>query len=238
LRFEGGKVSGVELADGEVLVGDAYVVAVGHQTVGKWVPEDVARADGRFAGLEKLQSVPILGAHMWFDRAVMAESHAVLLEGPLQWVFRKDRSGRVLLGVISAAREWVDVSRDECLKQFERQIRQLIPGAREARLERGLVVVEKRATFSPGPGVDRWRPGQGPGEGGIGNLFLAGDYTRTGWPATMEGAVRSGYMAAEAVVGKLRGIRERFVVEDLAVQWPGRMMAAEGSGFSTADPEP
>ena len=227
LRFAGMGVSGVELADGQVLVGDAYVLAVNHHLVSQWLPEELARGDERFGGLEKLESVPILGAHLWFDRPVMAQSHAVLLEGPLQWVFRKDRAGRVLHGVISAAREWADRSREECLGAFESQIRRLLPAAREAKLERGLVVVEKRATFSPVPGVDRWRPMQTPPPGGIGNLFLAGDYTRTDWPATMEGAVRSGYLAAEGVAEKLgenHGSGARFLVDGLVAQWPWRLL--------------
>jgi uncharacterized protein with NAD-binding domain and iron-sulfur cluster len=76
-----------------------------------------------------------------------------------------------------------------------------LPLARDAKLERGVVVIEKRATFSPTPGVDRFRPGQPPPPGGVPNLFLAGDYTQTGWPATMEGAVRSGHAAAREALG-------------------------------------
>jgi zeta-carotene desaturase len=64
-------------------------------------------------------------------------------------------------------------------------------------LLKATVIKEVNATFSPEPGVNRWRPGQ---EIGVKNLCLAGDWTRTGWPATMEGAVRSGYLAAEALL--------------------------------------
>jgi uncharacterized protein with NAD-binding domain and iron-sulfur cluster len=109
------------------------------------------------------------------------------------------------------------------LAQFEHQVRATLPAAREAKLERGVVVIEKRATFSPCPGVDRFRPGQAPPPGGIANLYLAGDYTRTGWPATMEGAVRSGYLAADAVLG--RAPTESFVVPDLPAQWPARLLS-------------
>ena len=105
------------------------------------------------------------------------------------------------------------------------QIRSLFPDAREAKLERGVIVVEKRATFSPLPGVDRLRPGQAPPPGGIANLYLAGDYTRTGWPATMEGAVRSGYLAADAVAQRVMNkTNSSFIVEDLPVQWPARLL--------------
>jgi zeta-carotene desaturase len=226
LRFEGGRVAGVELQGGEVVTGDAYVLATNHHAVQRWVPQELAAGrDSRFAGLEKLESVPILGAHLWFDRPVMPdESHAALVDGPLQWLFRKDAEGRVLHGVISAARAWASVSKDDCLRAFESQVRSLLPAtARQARLVRGVVVVEKRATFSPLPGVDDVRPGQAPPPGGIENLYLAGDYTRTDWPATMEGAVRSGYLAAEAIACTVMGKVERFIAADLPVEWPGRL---------------
>ena len=71
-----------------------------HHAVQRWVPQELARGDERFAGLEKLESVPILGAHLWFDRPVMEQSHAALLEGPLQWLFRKDAQGHAVHGVI------------------------------------------------------------------------------------------------------------------------------------------
>ena len=89
-----------------------------------------------------------------------------------------------------------------------------------------MIVIEKRATFSPLPGTDAFRPAQSPPPGGVWNLFLAGDYTRTGWPATMEGAVRSGYLAAQAVLNPA-GVDKpgpRWLCDDLPVQWPGRLM--------------
>jgi len=76
-------------------------------------------------------------------------------------------------------------------------LQQVLPEARKARLVKAMVVKETAATFSPQPGSDRWRPSQ---RTPLPNLFLAGDWTATGWPATMEGAVRSGYLAAEAVL--------------------------------------
>ena len=224
LRFSNGRIAGVELQGGEILDCDAVVLATNYHAPMRWIPADLAACDSRFASLDKLESVPILGAHLWFDRPVMTESHAALIEGPLQWLFRKDAEGRVLHGVISAARGWTNTPKDECLRQFERQVRSLFPAARDAKLLRGVIVIEKRATFSPVPGVDRWRPSQSPPTGGIENLYLAGDYTRTDWPATMEGAVRSGYLAAEAAVQNLLHRKDRFVVADLPVQWPGRLL--------------
>jgi len=224
LRFTGNRATGVDLQNGEVLEADAIVLSTNYHSAMRWIPADLAAGDSRFNSLDKLQSVPILGVHLWFDRPIMAESHAALIEGPLQWLFRKDAEGRVLHGVISAAREWVNVPKDECLRQFERQIQSLFPAARQAKILRGVVVVEKRATFSPVPGVDRWRPFQAPPLGGIENLHLAGDYTRTGWPATMEGAVRSGYLAAESVARSLELNHASFLIDDLPIQWPARLL--------------
>jgi zeta-carotene desaturase len=167
---------------------------------------------------------------MLFDRPILSESHVAFIDGPLQWLFRKDAEGRAVHGVISAARDWTEIDRGESLRLFTEQIRNTLPQAREAQLVRGTTVIEKRATFSPVPGIDRWRPSQAPPVGGISNLFLAGDYTRTGWPATMEGAVRSGYLAAEAVLARwpITHGPPRFLVPDLPVQWPGRLMGMDG----------
>jgi zeta-carotene desaturase len=223
LRRNDRPIEGVELQDGQIVEADAVVLATGHHAARKLVP------DGSFADTERLEDVPILGVHLWFDRPVMPFPHAALIEGPLQWLFRKDLEGRALHGVISAARAWVGRPKDECLALFEGQVRSLFPRARDANLVRGVVVIEKRATFSPLPGVDRIRPNQAPNLPDADatmprNLFIAGDYTRSGWPATMEGAVRSGYLAADAVLQRVATVRPSFVVRDLPVQWPSRLL--------------
>ncbi len=195
-------VTTVRLVSGETIAASAVVLATNHHAASKMIAPEWLRTDSRFAGLEKLESVPILGAHLWFDRPLMKIPHAALIEGPLQWLFRKDSSGTAIHGVISAARQWVSTPHDRCAALFEHQLRTIFHQP-EARLVRYRIVIEKRATFSPVPGVDRYRPTQEPPAGGIENLFLAGDYTQTGWPATMEGAVRSGYLAAGAVLKAL-----------------------------------
>jgi uncharacterized protein with NAD-binding domain and iron-sulfur cluster len=105
----------------------------------------------------------------------------------------------------------------------------MLPQAREAKLLRSVVVVEKRATFSPLPGVDRLRPSQAPPPGGLSNLYLAGDFTQTGWPATMEGAVRSGWLAADAILSQLApDVKMSLLVNDLPVNWPARLLGLSG----------
>lgn len=226
VRFDGSTANGVELTTGEVLEADAVILATNRHTLRKWIGDERANRDARFAHLEEIEDVPILGAHLWYDRPILRESHAALIDGPLQWLFRKDATGTAVHGVISAARAWAGRAKEESLEAFTRQIRSTFPAAREATLGRGVIVVEKRATFSPAPGIDRLRPQQAPpvGPGAISNLYLAGDYTQTGWPATMEGAVRSGYLAAGAVASHLLEGRKRFLVSDLPTQWPARLM--------------
>ncbi len=226
--FSGRRATGVTLQTGETITADAVILATNHHAVQRWIPEYLRTIDSRFDHLDKLESVPILGAHLWFDKPVMQLSHAALLQGPLQWLFRKDAEGRILHGVISAARKWVQRPHDQCAGLFEAQIHQLFPHT-SARLRRYKMVIEKRATFSPLPGTDMWRPAQAPPIGGIENLLLAGDYTRTHWPATMEGAVRSGYLAAEALTQRIPRCGDvisakTFMIADLPMEWPARML--------------
>jgi zeta-carotene desaturase len=102
-----------------------------------------------------------------------------------------------------------------------KEVRQALPAAREAQLVKATVIKEAAATFSPEPGVDRWRPAQ---ETKTPGLFLAGDWTATGWPATMEGAVRSGYLSAEAVLRYANSPQE-FLQPDLPVTGLSRIFA-------------
>jgi uncharacterized protein with NAD-binding domain and iron-sulfur cluster len=223
--FVGNRATGVKLSDGETVPADVVVLATNHHAVQKWIPADLQATDDRFAKLAQIQAVPILGVHLEFDRPVLAETHAAFVSGPLQWVFRKDKEGRILAGVISAARDYVGRPKEDCLKEFERQLHQMLPDAKGAKLVDGTIVIERRATFAPLPGIDRLRPNQAPPEGGIENLFLAGDYTLTGWPATMEGAARGGYLAAGAILHSLgKGDGDLFLVDDLPVQWPARLL--------------
>jgi zeta-carotene desaturase len=110
-------------------------------------------------------------------------------------MFNKNE-GRYIQLVISASRSLIKVPKPDVIDLALRELAEFFPAVREARLERSHVVKELRATFSAKPGVEVRRPGS---QTVVPNIFLAGDWTRSGWPATMEGAVRSGYMAAEAI---------------------------------------
>jgi len=141
-----------------------------------------------------------VGIHLWFDRPVVRWDHMIFVDSPLQWAFvhADDAAGQHVHGVISAADAWVGRSDEEILGMARSELAGYPTAAGDAELIRGRVIREKRATFAPTPGVDALRPNT---RGSVSNLLLAGDWVATGWPATMEGAVRSGYRAAGAALG-------------------------------------
>jgi zeta-carotene desaturase len=158
-----------------------------------------------------LEHSPITGVHLWFDREVTALPHATLLGRTMQWMFNKDR-GRYLQLVVSASRDLTDIPRNEIVDIAMGDLRLYFPRVQEANLVKAHVVKEQRATFSAAPGTESLRLSA---QSGPANVVLAGDWTRSGWPATMEGAVRSGYLAAEAVAHRA-GKPARFLLPDIA----------------------
>jgi squalene-associated FAD-dependent desaturase len=154
---------------------------------------------------------PITGIHLWFDRPVTGLPHATLLDRTVQWMFNKSE-GRYLQLVVSASRQLTAAGRGDIIALAVAELGEFFPAVREARLEKAHVIKELRATFSPAPGTEALRP---PPETGRPNLFLAGDWTGCGWPATMEAAVRSGYLAAESVA-RASGRPKHFLLPDIA----------------------
>lgn len=149
-------------------------------------------------------AAPITTIHLWYDREITELDHAVLLDTRIQWVFQKSRirrwakeRGSYLELVISASWEELQKGREEILASALAELELFFPLVREAKLIKSGVLKEVRATFSVTPGLDKFRPSQVTDWSG---LFLAGDWTATEWPSTMEGAVRSGRMAAGAVL--------------------------------------
>ncbi|HEY1380973.1 MAG TPA: hydroxysqualene dehydroxylase HpnE [Gemmataceae bacterium] len=209
-----GRVRVVHLRGGESVSADVYVSAVPFDRLLDLLPAEIVERESCFANLKRLEVSPITSVHLWWDRPVMALPHAVLIDCVGQWVF--DR-GEVRPGehyvqvVVSAARPLRGLGNEEVQRQIVEELRRLFPESAGATLLRGRVVTEHAATFSAVPGVDRWRPRP---VSPVENLFLAGDWTDTGWPATMEGAVRSGYRAAEAVLRRA-GRPETIVRPDL-----------------------
>jgi len=222
IRIENGAVAGVAFDGGRVETADAYVFALPHQAMAELASEEMQRLEPGLAQLGKIGVAPITGVHFWFDREVMREPFVTLLDTTTQWIFNKTAlygsangagkaQGQYLQLVISASYDLLQKPRQEIIDLCLKEVQQALPAAREAKLLKATVIKEAAATFSPQPGVDRWRPKQ---ETRIQRMFLAGDWTDTGWPATMEGAVRSGYLAAEAVLRKA-GTPRAFLQADL-----------------------
>ena len=160
---------------------------------------------------------PITGIHLWFDRSITDRPHATLLDRTIQWMYNKPWDGHAADGryvqlVVSASRRLTNMARADVIELARKELAEFFPKVLEANLVKAHVVKEIRATFSAVPGLEAKRPVS---KTGIANLFLAGDWTRSGWPATMEGAVRSGYLAAEAVT-RAAGDPKTFLVPDIA----------------------
>jgi zeta-carotene desaturase len=154
---------------------------------------------------------PITGIHLWFDRQITDLPHATLLDRTIQWMFNKEGGWHIQL-VVSASRNLVAIPKQDVIDMALRELNVFFPAVAEAKLLRSHVVKEVRATFSAAPGLEDKRPRS---TTVLKNLFLAGDWTRSGWPATMEGAVRSGYLAAESVT-QYFGTPRKFLLPDIA----------------------
>ena len=190
-------VAAVELASGFQLPARQVISALPFSTL--------ARLLGAFRGLGELQWSPILNMHILYDRIIMREPFCAFVDSPLQWVFNRNsitgaapsEGGQLVTVSVSAAWQYIDLSREELAQKFIEEMAAVFPEAREGTVLEVKVVKQREATFRCQPGVNRIRPGP---VTPIPNLFLAGEWTNTGWPSTMESAVRSGYSAARAVI--------------------------------------
>ena len=205
---------------GDELRVDFAVLATPFNSIEKLLP-DTPEMRSLCEHASHFGSSPITGIHLWFDREITPVEHAVLLERTIQWMFQKSKilssrrqsgeTGSYLELVVSSSKTLVDKSRNEIIDLAMRELAEFFPAVRDAKLTKATVIKEVHATFSPTPGSDAYRPSHlSPWP----RLFLAGDWTATGWPSTMEGAVRSGYGAAEALTAASGG-GQKFLVSDL-----------------------
>jgi squalene-associated FAD-dependent desaturase len=201
-----GVVSGVTLRSGQSIPSEFVVLAVPFDRVASLLGEGARARLPSLDRLDEFQASPITGVHLWFDREVCPVDHVVTVGRLVQWVFnhtnlqgRRSTEGRgqYLQVVISASYDLVTMDNAAIKDAVLADLEAIWPEAKEAVLERWRVVTEHGATFAVRPGIEAIRP---PQRTAIDGLFLAGDWTDTGWPATMEGAVRSGYKAAEAIL--------------------------------------
>ena len=204
LLFERGAARGVRLASGEELEADAVIAAVPPDALQPILPH--ARRSEILDPIRRMAWAPIVNLHVWFDRPVMEDDFVVPVDSPIQTIFDISRlhgveGGPAHLAISqSAASKWIDRSSQEISNELLAALPDLLPRVTDAACVHWRVIKHPRATFIPAPGIDRLRPGsktQLPG------LLLAGDWTASGWPSTIEGAVRSGIAAAARAQGEL-----------------------------------
>lgn len=215
IHLAGGSLVSVRLTNGKELLADAFVSALPFASLLKILPSEL-RTTSPFCPLEKLESAPICNLYFFYDRPILEDPFVAVLDSPLQWVFNRslllrddsvkaDRPektpGQVLAVSVSAAHAYTQMSHQELKDLFLREMEAHFPEARKKRPERIVIVWQKEATFRCTPGAQALRPGP---HTSIPNFFLAGEWTQTGWPSTMESAVRSGFAAALAVQRFLR----------------------------------
>jgi squalene-associated FAD-dependent desaturase len=212
----------VRVADSEQVF-DYLIAALPFDALARVLPETPESA-GLREKISHFENSPITGIHLWFDRQISDLDHAVLLDRTIQWMFHKSRlqpmrqqeNPRTQIGsyielVVSSSKTLIDRTKNEIVELALAEVREFFPAAREANLVKSTVIKEVNATYSPFPGIDAHRPSaitEWP------RVFLAGDWTATGWPATMEGAVRSGYLAAEALT-RAAGKPAKYISPDL-----------------------
>ncbi len=205
LVHEGDRIRRVVTDEG-VIDCAAVVAAVPPDRLAKLCGSSLRDVDARLSRLDSIEFSPILGVHLFFELPFTDLPHLVLPGRPTQWIFVKgvDGTGRFHVhAVVSAAFDWMSLDEAAIAERVLEDLRWAMPDATIDDPVEVRSVKEKRATFAARPGIDRLRPAaRSPVGGGIRNLHLAGDWCRTGWPATMEGAVRSGYAAAAAVLGQ------------------------------------
>src|SRR5262249_6934401 len=186
--------------DSAPLQADWFIPAVPFDRLLDLLPAELIDASPYFANLRRLETSPITSVHLWYGQPVLSLPHVVLIGCAGQWVFNRGETGpgeHYIQVVVSAARQFRGLGHDEVQWRIIEELALLFPAASPTALRRARVVTEHAATFSAVPGVDQWRPVQ---VSPIRNLLIAGDWTATGWPATMEGAVRSGYLAGERLL--------------------------------------
>jgi squalene-associated FAD-dependent desaturase len=202
LRVVRGRVTDVVLSDGSALPASWVISAIPYVNLSELLPSEVQLGHIPFLASQGLISSPIISLYLWFDRPVLDQPFVGMAGTTWQWAFDRrvllgqtGRDGHVAL-VMSAAHAFITRTTDELVDSALRELRERFPAARDAVLRHRVAIKEPHATFSPRVDSERFRPDH---RTPLENFFLAGDWTRTGLPASIEGAVQSGYRCAEYV---------------------------------------
>lgn len=200
VEYSNSTINRVHLDNGEVITPKWVISAVPYFDIPKIFesPESIG-----LKSLEKFVSSPIISIHLWFDVHFVKEQFAALIDSPIHWVFNKsmiygkeNERLHYLALVISGAHELIEMDKEELVNLAHKELQRFYPTASVASIIHSLIIKEKRATFSPMVGVEQFRPTP---KTTIKNLFLAGDWTDTKLPATIEGAIQSGFACSELI---------------------------------------
>lgn len=200
LHVEAGRVVGVELVNGQIIETGAVIAAVPPDALQALLTE--VDSSNMLGGADDLTWSPIVNLHLWFDRPVMETEFVIPIDSPIQTIFditrlhgperRGDGASHIVISQ-SAAYEWIGLPSDQIADDLLNVLPAVLPDVSRAVCLRRLVIKHPRATLVDSPGSGRLRPSS---KTWIAGLYLAGDWTATGWPSTIEGAVRSGVTAA------------------------------------------
>jgi len=201
LSINQGVCDGVLLPDGEKIEAATIVSAVPWFELVRLVPGELLRSEPYFTNILALRPAPIVSINLWFDRPITDLDSVGLRGTTVQWLFNRSRipgaGENAIALVLSGAHEHMSRSKEELLAVAIGDLAELFPESRAAKVVHSLIIKERFATFSPCVGVDQLRPAA---KSPVRGLYLAGDWTATGLPATIEGAVQSAYTAVQAVL--------------------------------------
>jgi hydroxysqualene dehydroxylase len=204
IEFAGNGAAGVVLRNGQRIEAEKIVSAVPHSALARMLAEESVSANRSFHQLDRFSFAPIVSINLWFEKTITDLEFAGLLDSPIEWIFNKNAIAGETVGkrqhlalVISGAHEAAMKAKGELIELASGEVARFFPAARRQRPVHAFVVREQEATISHSAGTARLRPRQ---RTDVSNLFLAGDWTDTGLPATIEGAVWSGQECARAIL--------------------------------------
>ena len=207
LEITKGRISGVRTATDQLIEGEATVSAVPASAMTPLLPSGTREKEDFFTPAESVRTAPIVAIHIWYDRPVMTDKFVATIDSPLQWIFndtdlksRNDKGQHIVIS-LSGAWKWQDKSKKQLREIFTEEMTNTFPAAKNANVEKFTVVKMIEATFQVAPNSRKQRLSQ---RTPLPGFYLAGDWTDTGWPSTMESAVRSGNLAADYIAEDIR----------------------------------
>ena len=202
LEITKGRISGVRTATDQLIEGEATVSAVPASAMTPLLPSGTREKEDFFTPAESVRTAPIVAIHIWYDRPVMTDKFVATIDSPLQWIFndtdlksRNDKGQHIVIS-LSGAWKWQDKSKNQLREIFTEEMANTFPAAKDAYVEKFAVVKMLEATFQVAPNSRKQRLSQ---RTPLPGFYLAGDWTDTDWPSTMESAVRSGNLAAKYI---------------------------------------